>query len=62
MASVTSFERSITHALSSLKCSSHAQCVYIEAVLSNPVNTDTEWVIESVPFNGVSILSGLNFF
>ena len=63
MASVTCrVNRSITHALSSQKCSSHALCVYVEAVLSNPIKTDTEWVIESVPFNWVSILSGLNFF
>ena len=60
MVSVTSFEHSITHALSSQKCSSHAQCVYIEPVQSNPVNTDTEGVIESVRINEVSVLSGLN--
>ena len=48
MASVTSFERSITHAISSLKCSSHAQCVYIEPVQSNSANKDTEEAILGV--------------
>ena len=54
MASVTSFERSITHALSNQKCSLHALCVYVEPVQSNPVNTDTEEAYK------VSVLSGLN--
>ena len=48
MASVTSFERSITHAISSLKCSSHAQCVYLEPVQSNSANPDTEEAILGV--------------
>ena len=56
MASVTSFERSITHALSNQKCSLHAQCVYVEPVQSNPVNTDTEEAILSVRINEVSVL------
>ena len=55
MASVTSFEHSITHALSSQKCSSHAQCVYIEPVQSNPVNTDTEEAKESVRVKRVEL-------
>ena len=48
MASVTSFERSITHALSNQKCSSHAQCLSIEPVQSHPINTDTEEAIVGV--------------
>ena len=33
----------------------------IKKLQSNPVNPDTEGVIESVRINGVSVLSGLNF-
>ena len=62
MASVTSFERSITHALSSQKCSSHAQCVYIEPVQSNPVNTDTEEAMLGVRIKRVEFRENVGAF
>ena len=37
----------------------NARRIRSEPVLSNPVNTDTEGVIESVRINKVSVLSGL---
>ena len=38
----------MTHAISVLKSSSRAQCVYVEPVQSNPVNADTEEAILGV--------------
>ena len=39
----------------------HCACVgVLFLVQSNPVNADTEWAIESVRINRVSVVSGLN--
>ena len=62
MASVTSFERSITHALSNQKCLSHAQCVSIEPVQSHPVNTDTEEAILGVRIKWVEFGENVGAF
>ena len=62
IASVTSFERSITHALSSQKCSFYARCVYIEPVQSNPVNTDTEEAILGVRIKRVEFRENVRAF
>ena len=56
----------MTHAISSLKSSSHAQCVYIEPVLepvqSNPVNTDTEEAILGVRIKWVELRENVRAF
>ena len=62
MASVSSFERSITHALSNQKCLSHAQCVSIEPVQSHPVNTDTEEAILGVRIKWVEFGENVGAF
>ena len=62
IASVTSFERSITHALSSQKCSFYAQYVSIEPVQSNPVNTDTEEAISGVRIKRVEFRENVGAF
>ena len=62
MASVISFERSITHAISILKYWSHAQCVSIEPVQSHPVNTDTEEAILGVRIKRVEFRENVGAF
>ena len=52
----------MTHAISSLKCWSHAQCVYIEPVQSNPVNTDTEEAILGVRIKWVEFRENVKAF
>ena len=52
----------MTHAISSLKCWSHAQCVYIEQVQSNPVNTDTEEAILGVRIKRVKLRENVGAF
>ena len=52
----------MTHAISILKCRSHAQCVYIEPVHSNPVNTDTEEAILGVRIKQVEFREKVGTF
>ena len=52
----------MTHAISILKCWSHAQCVYIEPVQSNPVNTDTEEAILGVRIKWVEFRENVRAF
>ena len=52
----------MTHAISILKCWSHAQCVYIEPVHSNPVNTDTEEAILGVRIKQVEFREKVGTF
>ena len=52
----------MTRAISSLKCWSHAQCVYIEQVQSNPVNTDTEEAILGVRIKRVELRENVGAF
>ena len=62
MVFVTSFERFYDDAISSLKCSSYAQCGYIEPVQSNPVNTDTEEAILGVRIKWVEFRENVKAF
>ena len=52
----------MTHAISILKCWSHAQCVYIEPVHSNPINTDTEEAILGVRIKQVEFREKVGTF
>ena len=52
----------MTHAISSLKSSSHAQCVSFEPVHSNPVNTDTEEAILDVCIKWVEFRENVGAF